>query len=564
MAIDYKKLSNILVESGLLEAEALEEAKQKAIDKDIPLEKILVDEEYIADDNLGQVISDLFEVPYVKLQQKNIEDKALRIIPELVAKRQKIITFDQGKDGIKVAMADPENQEMINYISKKTGEKVKVYYATVNDINEIVTNYRKGIKEEFDDIIKQNIEEAKNKKEAERELPVTKIVDTVLEYAYDNKVSDIHIEPHEKEVIIRFRIDGILHDVVQLPTELHPFVVTRLKILSKLRTDEHRSAQDGRLDFLVEGGKVDVRISIVPVSDGEKVVMRLLSEKSRQFNLTELGLAGEDLEKVKRGFKRPHGMILATGPTGSGKTTTLYSILKILNKREVNIATIEDPVEYDIDGVNQIQVQKKTNLTFASGLRSILRQDPDIVMVGEIRDEETASIAINAAMTGHLVLSTLHTNDAPTTLPRLLDMKIEPFLIASTINVAIAQRLVRKIHQACMESYKPNEDEMGNLKDAIGAEKWKRFKMDLKVPRLYKGMGCKLCNQTGYEGRIGIYEVMEMSEEIRRLIMKQANSDDIRTVAIAEGMTTMFEDGLKKVLQGSTTIEEILRATRDY
>ncbi len=564
MAIDYKKLSNVLIESGLLETDAFTEAKQKSLDTDIPLEMVLVDEEYISDENLGQVVSDLFEVPYINLRNKSIEDDVLRIIPELVAKRQKAITFEKGKQGIKVAMSDPENKEFINYLSKKTGEQIIVYYATTKDINDILTNYRKGIKEEFDDIIKQNIEEAKNKKESERELPITKVVDTVLEYAYDNKASDIHIEPHEKKVIIRFRIDGILHDVVQLPSELHPFVVTRLKILSKLRTDEHRSAQDGRLEFLVEGGKVDVRISIVPVSDGEKVVMRLLSEKSRQFNLSELGLTGADLEKVQHGFKRPYGMILATGPTGSGKTTTLYSILKILNKREVNIATIEDPVEYDIDGVNQIQVNKKTNLTFASGLRSILRQDPDIVMVGEIRDEETASIAINAAMTGHLVLSTLHTNDAPTTLPRLIDMKVEPFLIASTINVAIAQRLVRKIHKACMESYKPNEDELNNLKDAIGEEKWKKFQMDTKVPRLYKGKGCKLCNNTGYEGRIGIYEVMEMSEEIKRLIMKHANSDEIRNVAVQEGMTTMFEDGLNKVLQGATTIEEILRATRDY
>ena len=564
MPIDYKNLTNVLVEAGLVEKEAMAEAEKKSLENNLPLEQILVDDEYISDENLGQVIADLFDVPYVNLRKKSIEDDILRIVPELVAKRQHAITFDKTPDGIKLAMADPDNREFINYLAKKTGDQVNVYYATQYDIKETVTNYRKGIKEEFDDIIQQNIEEAKNKKEAERELPITKIVDTVLEYAYDNKASDIHIEPHENKVIIRFRIDGILHDVVTLPTELHPFVVTRLKILSKLRTDEHRAAQDGRLDFLVEGGKVDVRISIVPVSDGEKVVMRLLSEKSRQFNLTELGLSGNDLKKVEKGFRRPYGMILATGPTGSGKTTTLYSILKILNKREVNIATIEDPVEYDIDGVNQIQVNAKTKLTFANGLRSILRQDPDIVMVGEIRDEETASIAINAAMTGHLVLSTLHTNDAPTTLPRLLDMKIEPFLIASTVNVAIAQRLVRKIHQGCMESYKPNDEELANLREAVGQEKWKKYKLDDGTPRLYKGKGCKLCNQTGYEGRIGIYEVMEMSEEIRRLIMKQANSDQIREAAISEGMTTMFEDGLNKVLRGDTTIEEVLRATRDY
>lgn len=563
MAIDYKQLSLILTESGLLTQEQIDSAKKEAQESETPLERILLDSEFISDENLGQVISDIYKVPFVSLKKKSIEDSVLKIIPELVAKRQKAITFERGPSGIKVAMSDPDNSELVNFLAKKTGEKIIIYYATEDDIRETATSYRQGIKEEFDDIIRQNVEEVQHKAEADRELPVTKIVDTILDYAYDNKASDIHIEPHDKDVIVRFRIDGILHDAVKLPIDIHSFVVTRLKILSKLRTDEHRSAQDGRLEFLVDNGKVDVRISIVPISDGEKIVMRLLSEKSRQYSLVELGLEGEDLKKVTKGFKRPHGMVLATGPTGSGKTTTLYAILKLLNSREVNIATIEDPVEYDVEGINQIQVSSNTNLTFANGLKSILRQDPDIVMVGEIRDEETAGIAINAAMTGHLVLSTLHTNDAPTTLPRLIDMKIEPFLIASTINIAIAQRLIRKIHQGCMESFTPEESEREDIKNIIGEEKWKQHQMDKAGLRLYRGKGCKLCNHTGFQGRIGIFEVLEMNEKIKRLIMKQANSDDIRKQAIEDGMTSMFDDGIKKVLRGATTMEELLRATQN-
>jgi len=563
MGIDYKKLSGVLVDSGLLTEEQLTEAQKKSTDESVTLEEILVDDEYISDENLGQMMADIFGTPFVSLRKKSIDEAVLKIVPELVAKRQKIITFERGADGIKLAMLDPENEEVKNYISKKTGEKATAFFATAKDINEALSHYRKGIKEEFDDIIKENIAAARQKTESERELPITRIVDTILDYAYNNKASDIHIEPHDKKVVVRFRIDGVLHDVVFLPKDIHSFIVTRIKILTKLRTDEHRAAQDGRLDFMADNNRVDVRVSIVPVSDGEKIVMRLLSEKSRQFKLVELGLEKDDLKKVKRGFSRPYGMILATGPTGSGKTTTLYAILKILNTREVNIATIEDPVEYDMEGINQIQVNPKTNLTFVKGLRSILRQDPDIVMVGEIRDDETASIAINSAMTGHLVLSTLHTNDAPTTLPRLLEMKIEPFLIASTVNVAIAQRLVRKIHQSCMESYLPDQEELKNIKGIIGEERFKKFGMDKKGFRLYRSEGCKLCNHTGYEGRIGIFEVLEMTEEIRQLIMKKANSDDIRRTAITEGMTTMLEDGLSKAIRGITSIEEILRATQE-
>ncbi|MFA5051938.1 MAG: GspE/PulE family protein [Patescibacteria group bacterium] len=563
MPLNYQELTKVLKDSELFTDAQLQEIQEKAKQAEIPFEQFLVDEKYIADENLGQIVADLFGVPYINLRQKQISDEVLRLIPEVVAKHQRVIPFDRGPEGIKLAMADPDNEELIQYVMKKTGEKVLPFFATTQDIAAALVHYRKGLKEEFADIIRQNVEATQHADESGRELPATRIIDTILEYAYQNKASDIHIEPHEKRVIIRFRIDGILHDVVNLPKDVHPFIVTRVKIISRLRTDEHRGAQDGRFDFLADGNKVDVRVSILPIAEGEKVVLRILSEKSRQFNLPELGLSPQDLEKVTRAYDRPYGMILATGPTGSGKTTTLYAILKLLNTREVNISTIEDPVEYDVEGVNQIQVNAQTNLTFAKGLRSILRQDPDIIMVGEIRDEETAGVAINSAMTGHLVLSTLHTNDAPTTLPRLFDMKIEPFLIASTINVAIAQRLVRKIHEPCRESYIPTADEINTLTRIIGPERAAKIGVQREGFRLYRGKGCDLCSHTGYEGRIGIFEVMEITEEIRALIMRRANSDEIRRQAVAQGMTTMLDDGLTKVLAGITSVEEVLRASQE-
>lgn len=563
MPIDYHKLSTVLVDSGLLTADQLAQAQQKATGAGQPLDAVLVDEEYISDENLGQLIADLYAVPFVSLKKKQLDETVLRLIPEIVAKRQLVIAFERDQSGLKLAMHDPDNQEFIDFIGKKTGETVLPHYATAGDISEATLHYRKGLKAEFDDIIAENVEAMRARVGEERELPVTKIVDTILEYAYQNKASDIHIEPHEKQVVVRYRIDGILHDVIFLPKDILEYIVTRIKIVAKLRTDEHRAAQDGRFDFSVDNERVDVRVSIIPVSGGEKVVMRILSEKSGQFTLAELGLEPKDLEIIKHAFEKPYGMILATGPTGSGKTTTLYAILRILNTRDVNISTIEDPVEYDVEGVNQIQVNQKTNLTFAQGLRSILRQDPDIIMVGEIRDEETAGIAINSAMTGHLVLSTLHTNDAPTTLPRLLDMKIEPFLIASTVNVALAQRLVRRIHQGCLESYLPKETQRELIEKAVGKKRAEAIGLRKKGFRLYRGKGCALCNGTGYEGRVGIFEVMEVTEEVRQLIMRRANSDEIRQAAILHGMTTMLDDGLQKAVRGVTSIEEVLRATRE-
>ena len=557
MNLTQNKLKSILVGENYLTEDQFEMARKEAENQGRHLEEILIERGDIKDEQLGHLIAEDFDIPYIRLEKESIQDVILRIIPEIVAKKQFVIAFARDKEGLKVAMHDPFNLEIINLISKKTGEKVIPYYATINDIKIALGRYHKELKEEFPDLIKK-AEIIGQKADADDSI-IIHLVDMLLKHAYENKASDIHIEPYENEIRIRFRIDGVLHEVANIPKKLLGLIVTRIKVLSKLRTDEHRAAQDGKLQFKVEGEKIDVRVSIIPIIEGEKVVMRLLSDKGRQFHLEDLGLSEFDLKKVKEAIKKPWGMILATGPTGCGKTTTLYTLLKILNTKEVNISTIEDPIEYDIEGINQIQVNPKTNLTFAAGLKSIVRQDPDIIMVGEIRDEETADIAINSAMTGHLVLSTLHTNDAATTLPRLLDMKIESFLIASTVNVAIGQRLVRKICPKCIESYEMNSNE---FKNKIPEEIFKKFFNKEKI-RLYRGKGCKLCNQTGYFGRIGIFEVLEMNESIKNLVVNKATSDQIRIQAIKEGLTTMFEDGLTKALNGITTIEEILRVTRE-
>lgn len=383
---------------------------------------------------------------------------------------------------------------------------------------------------------------------------IIKIVDALIGQAFFARSSDVHLDPEEKKLRVRFRIDGVLHDVYAFPKELHQEIITRIKVLSALRTDEHQSAQDGRMRIAVpENPPVDVRVSITPTYFGENCVMRLLISRAEDFTIKNLGFSERNLEIIGRAMKKPYGLILATGPTGSGKTTTLYMVLKELNKPEVSIVTIEDPIEYSLRGIDQIQVNAKTGLTFANGLRSILRQDPNVVMVGEIRDSETASIAVNAAMTGHLVLSTLHTNDAPTTLPRLLDLGVEPFLIASTLNIAIGQRLVRTICSDCKVKKELTDEEMKALTDAFPKELLEGHRV------FYKGEGCARCSGSGYRGRIGIHEVLEVGEELRAMIMRRANADEIRAAAIKGGMVTMTVDGFQKAVQGMTTLEEVLR-----
>lgn len=389
-------------------------------------------------------------------------------------------------------------------------------------------------------------------------LSIIDLVDSLIEDAYNACASDIHIDPEEKNLRVRFRIDGVLQDKYTFPQEIHDEIVARIKVLSGLRTDEHQTAQDGRFRIKTKNKEaVDVRVSITPTYYGENAVLRLLAEKSEKLSLETLGFSEADMKKLLNAIKKPYGMVLSTGPTGSGKTTLLYTILKKLSTPQVSIITIEDPIEYSLAGVEQIQINSKTGLTFANGLRSILRQDPNIIMVGEIRDEETASIAVNAALTGHLLLSTLHTNDAATTLPRLIDMKVEPFLIASTVNVTIGQRLVRRICPECKTKKIATPDELKSLEEILPKDA-----LD-KCRESYQGTGCAKCDKSGYRGRIGIHEVLEIDDEVRAAIVKKADASQIKQIAIKNGMTTMIEDGFRKVAEGITTIEEILRVIHE-
>lgn len=562
MTVSDAQLYQLVADIGYVPEAELKKAQQTATGQGLPLAEVLLRGDLISDDNLGRLVADALHLPFMSLAQMTVPDNVLRIAPAALAAQFRLVTFGLERDTLKIATGDPAPTDLFLMLAKKCGaKKVRLYYATDRDLQEALQLYRKGLQATFADLLTPN---------KQRELPVTKVVDMVIEYAYYNKASDIHIEPNKAESLVRFRIDGVLHDVVKLPRQIHEQVIARIKVLARLRTDEHLSTQDGRLHADLSGNEaLDVRVSIVPVVTGEKAVLRLLTSHFQQFGLTDLGMNEGDLLKVKAAFTKPYGMILSTGPTGSGKTTSMYAILKILNSREKNIATIEDPVEYNIAGLNQMQANPKTNLTFANGLRSILRQDPDIIYVGEIRDEDTADIAINSAMTGHLVLSTLHTNDAATALPRLIDMKIEPFLVASTVNVIIAQRLIRKICEKCKVSYEmtrgakgwtgdePTAVQLGTLDDAAIA----KYLGD-KTVRLYRGKGCAVCHQTGYTGRIGIFEVLEVSPAIQKLITQKADSDTIMNQAQTDGMTTMLDDGLTKVQQGMTTIGEILRVTK--
>ncbi len=563
MQITDSKLKEMLVQSGLIAEADFDLAAKEAREQAKNLADLLVEKDLIRDNQLNQLIANEFNVSYVNLQQEKIDEAVLNLVPELVAKRKGVIAFARDKEGIKVGMTNPGDLEMVHLLQKQFGDKVIPYYTGQKDIVESLVLYKSSLQEEFSKIISE-INDKKKAKEDHDDLFI-KLVDLLLQYGYQNKASDIHIEPYARKTLVRFRIDGIMHDVLEIPKNLSDFIIARIKIMAKMRTDEHRSAQDGKLVFKSGDDKIDVRVSIVPVTQGENLVLRVLADKNRRFSLNDLGINDKDLVKINQAIRNPHGMILVTGPTGSGKTTTLYAILKILNKREVHIATIEDPVEYDIEGVSQIQVDTKTNLTFAKGLRAIVRQDPDIIMVGEIRDEETAGIAINSALTGHLVLSTLHTNDAPTTIPRLLDMGIEPFLAASTVNVVIAQRLVRVICEKCRSAYAISEEEKNIIKSDPNLLKYFKDRGHNNLDKIlfYKGNGCKVCSNTGFSGRLGVFEILEMTDKIREQIVKNSSSGEIMKIARSQGMTTMLEDGIEKVFNGITTFSEVFRVTRE-
>lgn len=540
------------------------------------LERYLLDEGIVDEVELYTKAAEAMEMPFTTLKNKEIKKDVLNLVPPPLAQTHNVVAFEKNNLEVRLAMLDPMDMQTIEFLRRKIGLTPKVYLTTPEDIKDTIRKYHADL--ESDISIKQLTEgetaDAGDLKKAAEELPIINIVNSILEHAVYEGASDIHIEPTEKEVGVRYRIDGILHNVMTLPKTVKNGIVARIKVLSNLKIDEHMKPQDGRFKIQVSEERLSFRVSIIPVYDGEKIVMRLLHEGQKPLNLDQLGFLPGPKKLVEEAIKKPHGMVLVTGPTGSGKTTTLYSILGILNKPDVNISTIEDPIEYHVKGVNQSQINPQVGFTFATGLRAFLRQDPNIIMVGEIRDQETAEIAIHAAMTGHLVLSTLHTNDAPTTLPRLLDMGIPPFLVAFTTNIIVAQRLVRKICEYCKKEFRLSKVEIDELQKTFDIKKMKNLftqqevklankENDLHTLTFYHGEGCRRCNDSGYKGRIGIYEVMTIDDEITKRINERATADVIKELARSKGMLTMLEDGLIKAKQGITTIEEVLRSTRD-
>lgn len=557
MSLPNDQIIELIKKSGVVSKDQIEKAEKYAVDtKSSNPVAAFLESEVISSEQLGRVIAAYYNVPYVDLSKEAISEDVAHIIPEKVARRVKAVAFARDGNGVKIAMNDPSNKYILSMVARKTGERALAYFANAEEIEGIIGLYQKALQKTIDELLAEHVRQATIYK---GDLPIIKVVDELIDAGYNDRASDIHIEPEDKSALIRFRIDGVLQDVLRVPREIHDRIISRIKVLSNLRTDEHLSAQDGKMTEHMEEEDLDIRVSILPISQGEKAVLRLLSGHNREYSLTDLGMNPTDLNKVTKAFSRSFGMILSTGPTGSGKTTTIYSILKILNIREKNIMTIEDPVEYKIQGANQVQVNVKTNLTFANGLRSILRQDPNVIFVGEIRDGETAGIAVNAALTGHLVLSTLHTNDAATAIPRLTDMKVEPFLVASTVSVIVAQRLVRKICRACkMESQMPSDEALTHFPEDI----IKKYFGSGKTIKVFKGKGCKICRNTGYAGRIGLFEILEITKDVRKLISEKADSDLIAEQAIKEGMKTMLIDGMEKVVAGETTFEEVIRVTK--
>lgn len=575
-----KQIKNILEKANILSGVEFDKFAKKAESSGKKIENYLIEKKIITSLSLYESAAQFFNIPFLNLKGQTIRKDILFNIPEPIATTHSLIAFDKDDTQIKIATTNPDNLEIFEFIKKKTKLDLKINLTTPESIKDCLKQYHKNLKTEFNYLTKnkQNVKndlkdsDQKLKKLAE-DLPTVRVVDTLLEYAIFQEASDIHIEPEEKDIIVRYRVDGILHNVMTLPKDIQSGIIARVKILANLKVDEHRLPQDGRFKISNEEYKISFRVSIIPTFDGEKIVMRLLNEKAQILNLEQLGFQPSSLEIVKRNLKKPTGMILVTGPTGSGKTTTLYTILNILNSPEVNISTIEDPIEYRMQRINQSQINPKIGFTFANGLRSLLRQDPDIIMVGEIRDKETAEIAVHAAMTGHLVLSTLHTNNAIATLPRLNDMGIPSFLIATTANVIIAQRLIRKICTNCIQSYnldKQTIEELGqqlninNLLNKLEKEKAiVNAKDGLKSLLFYRGKGCKKCDDSGYKGRLGIYETLEITEEISRLILEKANSNQLKKQAEKQNMLTIIEDGFIKAKNGITSIEEIMRVTKE-
>lgn len=556
MALPHRKrLGDLLVDLKIISKEQLQEALQIQKKTGSRLGKILIDKGFISSEELMEVLEFQLGIPHVNLDKYYIDPEAVRTIPESLAKRLKAIPIKKEDNKLLVAMSDPMDLFAIDDIKMTTGYDVQPVIASEEDIDKIINKFfgleesiEKAVEEVRPDFFEEDYTQHFDEFHTETDAPVAQLVNQLISQAIKENASDIHVEPVENGLRIRYRVDGYLYEKTRLPRRLHPTIVTRIKIMASLDIAEKRLPQDGKIKFFTDTKDVDLRISTLPTVYGEKVVIRILDKGSLLLNINELGFSEENLQSLISIIKAPHGMILVTGPTGSGKTTTLYSILNEINSIEKNIITLEDPVEYSLRGINQVQVNPKVGLTFASGLRSILRQDPNVIMVGEIRDAETAQIAVRGALTGHLVLSTLHTNDTASTITRLIEMGVEPFLVASSVIGVIAQRLVRKICENCKEEY------MLDKKEAL------MFFKESKNPiKLYRGKGCRFCNYTGYKGRTAVGEIMVITSRHSELINKRSSSNQIREFSIQHGMSTLKEEGLKLVKRGITTLEEFMR-----
>ncbi|HVX24338.1 MAG TPA: GspE/PulE family protein [Candidatus Saccharimonadales bacterium] len=595
MHIPDALVEKLLLAGKKVDKDQLASLREQAASDKKPLRDLVIKNNVLTEKELTKLYADEIEVPFVELNPREIKPELLKLLPERIARQYGAVVFDIDADNIKqVAMEDPDDIQALNFLQKQLGNELKVFITTNALLQAALDQYRGNISSELTKVIAAeddgDAEEEVDESDLAEDSPVAQTVNIIIEYGVKAGASDIHIEPREDFVVVRYRIDGLLREANKLPRKLLGALVSRIKILSNLKIDEHRAPQDGRFKVEVSGQIYALRVSTLPILDGEKVVMRILNESSKASDFSELGFWGEALIDLQQAIVQPHGLVLVTGPTGSGKSTTLFSVLSSLNTPNVNISTIEDPIEYHVVGANQTQVNPVAGMTFASGLRSLLRQDPNIIMVGEVRDGETADLAVQASLTGHLVFSTLHTNNAATCLPRLLDMGVEPFLIASTVRLVIAQRLVRRLCMHCRESYKPDATVLKHLqkvfklaenggiktlhafevvaqKDGIGKEgetgDTGLSTTASSVTRLWKAHqdGCDNCNHSGYKGRIGIYEVLVPSSTIQKMIVGSHTSEQIETTAISEGMLTMQLDGLVKALRGETTLEEVLRVT---
>ncbi len=600
------RISDALVEKLLRTTEKVSEEQittlreQEAAEKK-PLQDLVIANNLITEKDLTKLYAAEIDVPYVELNPKEIKREVLRLIPERIAKQYGVVLYGLEEDGGKLlAMSDPDDIQAVNFLRKQLGEQLKVHLATNSAIQAAIDQYRGTIGSELTKVMTpedtDDEEEDVDEEDLAEDSPIAQTVNLIIEYAVKASASDVHIEPRESNIVVRYRVDGILREANKLPKKVLNSLVSRIKILANLKIDERRVPQDGRFKIQVGSQVFALRVSTLPVTEGEKVVMRILNESSEAATLEELGYWGSSLNSIKQAMTQPHGMILVTGPTGSGKSTSLFSILSIINKPSVNISTIEDPVEYRIPGTNQTQVNPKAGMTFAAGLRALLRQDPNIIMVGEIRDSETAGLGVQAALTGHLVFATLHTNNAATCLPRLLDMSIEPFLIASTVRAVVGQRLVRRLCIDCREAVSPDAATLKQIAEIFGTDNPSIVKQihhleemafeggigkssggkaphasdalstsGTKITQLWKAHdgGCDTCGHTGYKGRIGIYEVLSNSQDVQHLIVANSTSDAIQEQAIKEGMITMQVDGFIKALRGQTSVEEVLRVTSE-